>query len=348
MMYLPTIEQVVGGYNIRYDKLMELIPSYFAGSSATEINLYIDITPMIKQCCCDCNVADSKDKDIILVSSIINMCAHYRQFFKSRLGVYAHIYIVLSSMATPYNKKHVKKYNNAPKEIGSFNIALVNKTVDYLKLLTKYIEGVYFVQTEHEAAVAMYGLIHTEDIRHCCYPNIVLTKDIYDYQLVAAGAAILRPKKSTSGDTSYIFGCNEVIDVYLMERKVMPEQVLFGHELLPVVMALTRLPERGLKSLKAIPTVVKHLNDLISDGLITNTSDVGYICNLLERKKVKINTFEITCRFNAIDIISQYFNLSAGGFLLCQWDSVNLYDPDSLKALNNKEFKDHPLDLMAF
>ena len=116
MMYLPTIEQVVGGYNIRYDKLMELIPSYFAGSSATEINLYIDITPMIKQCCCDCNVADSKDKDIILVSSIINMCAHYRQFFKSRLGVYAHIYIVLSSMVTPYNKKHVKKYNNADRK----------------------------------------------------------------------------------------------------------------------------------------------------------------------------------------------------------------------------------------
>ena len=349
MIYLPSIEQIVGGYNIRYDKLMELIPAYFAGSSATEINLYIDITPIIKQCGCSCNISDTKNKDLILVSSIINMCAHYRQFFKSRLGVYAHIYIVLSGMTSPYNTKFIKEYRNSPKEIRSYDYNMINKTVDFLVLLTKYINSVYFINTAQEAGVAIYDLIATKKDRCCNFPDIILTKDIYDYQLASTGAAILRPKKSMNGDISYIFGYNDVIQVYLLERKITTEQSLCKAEMLPVIMALTRLPERYLRSLKSIPTIIKTLNKLIGIGIVPDTcTDIDYICNLLEREKVKINNLEIQCRFNAISIISQYYGLSTAGFQICIWDSANLYDPESLKQLNNVEFKDHPLDLMAF
>ena len=351
MISLPSIKQIVGSYNIRYDKLMELIPTYFAGSDATEINLYIDITTIIKRCSTD--VSDTKDKDLILVSSIINMCAHYRQFFKSRLGVYANIFIVLSSMTDTYNRKFVMDYKNSPQQVGSFDLNMINRSCDYLTLITKYIENVYFVQTAYEAGVAIYSLINSKTARCQNFPDIVLTKDIYNYQLASTGAAILRPKKSNMGDVSYIFGDVDAVSIYLLERKVLSVETTLTSSALPCIMALTRVPERHIKSIKSIPVVIKGLNSLVSKGLLTsNTNDIKYICKMLNEEGIKTNDDEIFWRYSAISIEDQFIKLSSGmsdlgSFSICTWNPVNLYDPESLKNLNNNEFMHFPLDIMA-
>ena len=43
-----TVNQLIGSYYIRYDRLYELITSYYSGSSAENIDLYLDVTPLIK------------------------------------------------------------------------------------------------------------------------------------------------------------------------------------------------------------------------------------------------------------------------------------------------------------
>lgn len=354
-----TLNQLIGSYYIRYDRLYELITSYYSGSSAENIDLYLDVTPLIKNLYGN---TDVEINSITLTACLYNMCAHYRNFFKTRFGVNARIFIVCSSMITPLNHKYLLDYSNKPPipESNKPDITqIISRSFELLDLLCNYTQDVYLVQTQHEASVAIYELLL---LSRGLVPNIVISKDLYDYQLVSVpnnlseSTIVIRPKKVGNNDISYIVDRNNILSILLDERKVKitPKEIFWlNSSLYSLILALTRLPERHIKSLLNLPDAIRSLSEAIRSNDIYNgwTVDAGrvaYTINKGREQTKKINEFEVANRFSAIDIVSQFDSLQSTGIPLSITNMTNLYDPNGMKEIINKYFgKDNTLDVMG-
>lgn len=345
-MYDLKAEQIVGLYAVRYKNLVNIINTEYAGSGADKINLFIDMADIFKNISEKC--ANTTTQDI--VSSVINLCAHYRNFFNQYYHTHTYIYLIYSDINNKsLNQMYIPEYK---RKIASYEAVetRVLAAMNLIEMITQYIEDINFFNTTYEFGVFVHDIITTECSNGNNRPGIILTKDVYNYQLASSDCLvkILRPKKYKSEDISYMVSAVNAINAYCIYRNVSQEGSFgLNVELLPLVFSLTRLPERNLKSLHSIPSVLKSINKAISSGSILNgySMDIEYICGKLCENGLKINnSFIVEQRFKAVDIESQYLAFISTPNVRYQ-GMINLYDPVALKELNMQYFKDNPLDL---
>lgn len=350
-MYVISSEQVIGSYAVKYKTLTQLINFEYAGSNANDINIFIDLTGILKSITSQpisCNSAYS------ITASIINLCAHYRNFFNEYYHVHTRFFIILSVLdsATCINAKYVPTYSRY--YIGSNQKinSLVNEALSILEILVPYIEDIAFYRTEYEFGVFVYDVLQYEsNIPNHIIPGLILTKDPYSYQLVSDDAfmvKILRPRKENGEDLSYIVNYMTAIDAICQARKTNIIENNLNSSLISLILSLSRVPERNIQSVHQMPAVIKALNKAVEQKVIMNdrTTDIDYICNVL-KSNGWLNVSDpqkIRDRFNAIDIESQY---NAFKYLNAPRYNgmVNLYDPNAVKEISAKYFKDYPLDL---
>ena len=101
------VEQLLFSNYIKYDRLKTLINESFKGSDATEINVVIDMYSICKSLYR--NNIEIGDIGSILTSSVINMIAHYRHFFRTYYGTDSKFYII-NSINCPM--KNISSYIN--------------------------------------------------------------------------------------------------------------------------------------------------------------------------------------------------------------------------------------------
>lgn len=345
------IEQLLNTNYVKYDRMIEIVSRAFAGSRANELNIYIDMYSMIKPLYTN-KVYDINDYSSV-TSCIVNMCAHYREFFWTRFKVSTKFFIVYSKN-TPYiNNQFYPDYNG--KNIYAFNS---NKLVDdmiannigLLETLCQYLPDIHFIKGTFETGVIIYDLICRNEVQNNS-PHMVITKDVYNYQLVSMrnNIIILRPKKSNGQDLSYYINQNNLYRLYMQSRKAdyskFPGSLSPG--LLSLLMALTSVKERDIKSLLNVRSALSQLSQAVGEMRILNgyNSDIQSVCLALGiDEKLPISSVTFEHRFKAIDIQFQhsvFINTAE-----CKEITLNnLYDPDGVRAINNKYFKLNPLDL---
>lgn len=346
-----TIERLINSNYVRYNKLIEIITHAFVGSTANEINIYIDLYSILKGLYSDRSNYIIEDYSSV-TSSIINMCAHYREFFRSRYKVESKFFIVYSKNCPYINKQFYPDYNkNNEFKMNSNKMVddMIKNNLELLATLCPYLPDIHFVEGSFETGVIIYDLICREEINNR-NPHLVITKDVYNYQLVAMrdNIVILRPKKSEGNDISYYINKNNLYMEYLKSRKTDYTNIpaILSPELISLLMTLSSISERNIKSLINIKTALKLLNLNVSEYKILNgyNSDMNNIYNQLGIEKYNIGTTTFDHRFKSIDINFQhsiFINTPE-----CKAISItNLYDPDAVRAINNKYFKNNPLDL---
>ncbi len=88
-----TIEQMITGSFVKYNRLSKIINDTYSGSQATEINLFIDLNSVLKQLY-SIDTLYYKYKHIYeIAATVLNMCGHYREFFKY-IGVTTNISLI--------------------------------------------------------------------------------------------------------------------------------------------------------------------------------------------------------------------------------------------------------------
>ena len=88
------LEVFITKYFVKYNRLDQIIPYAFANSRATSIDLFIDLYGIYKGIFSRNYVTRISDYTSF-TSTLINMCCHYRTYFKL-LGVTTKIFIVPS------------------------------------------------------------------------------------------------------------------------------------------------------------------------------------------------------------------------------------------------------------
>lgn len=335
---------------VKYDRLSQLINAEFAGSDAEEVNLFIDAYSMIKSVY-GLDPSQFVDKYSI-ASCIINACAHYRNFFWTRYRVTTQIWVVYSDMslskfeANSFYPQYETAFANNP-EMDLF----IRDNMDVVGMLCPYIPGVQFILSKYEPGLVFGKVISKYGINK---PNIIISKDPWNLQVIANGkdTYMIRPIKKNGEDMSVIIDADNVMSYYANLRKIPSYELAnIPFTYLTFIMAATRFPERGIKSLHNITSIAKYISNSIQKGTIpTGTTpifDLEGLCQTLSAdNKCNIKNYDINLRINAIGFTHCMYR-----YLTSQYSDhieiLNLHDPDSVKRINETYFSKVPLDLMS-
>lgn len=344
-MYAIKSEQIIGSYAVKYSTLVPLINQHYAGSDATVINIFIDLATMFKTIAHGPVTTNS----FSLAASIINLCAHYRNFFKEYYKTDTNFFLIFSNMddSSCINKKF---YPNYGRDIFGNNPSVndsIIESMNLLDLLVPYINDIGFYKTNYEFGVKVLDIVS-----HYSCPNLIVTKDPYNLQLVSEEVGfvnILRCQKDKDKDISYIVDTSQAIPELCKRRKANLPDIWINPSLISLIYALSRLPERNMSGLFQTPKTLKALSQAIQYGSILNerSVDIWYICKTLSENKwldVKDPNL-VEMRFKAADIESQYFIYTHDPKEEKFNGIKNLYDPTAVKEISVKYFKDYPLDL---
>lgn len=347
------ISNYIYSYYVKYDRLALLINSRFYNSSATEVHLYIDLQDILRHLdkfLCKSNLPINNP--LILTSGIINMVAHYRNFFMTRYSCTTKIWIV-DSITNSLAPIHYKDFSQGQLSKNTKNIVDLN--MNFLPSLCQYINGVQYVQTTVDFVTKCKAINEYENSAGSS-PAICISKDPFAFQACEVpNMYILRPKKKMreQSDVSMLLDFNIVVVSYILEISKDPKiigDILPNH--LPLFMALTRVPSRNIKMLYHVNTAQNIIHNAMSTGLLNAGAiwDINsFISTIAQhcRGIIKpVDEYNIALRFAAIDTVHlQYESYKLLPEAKTYTGIVNLYDPEGVKGINNKYFKDCPLDL---
>lgn len=350
--YNPSMEHVIYGSYIRHERLTSLIYGAFHGTSlesSTEVNLFIDLYSVLHP------VFSSRYRtDVVglttIASTIINMCAHYRVFFRT-LSVHANIYLIFSGNCSALNQKFVPGYNG---EFASkFSISMYQKIVGdnlaLLQMLCPYLPDIHYVDSlqNYEVSVIIAYLIEKlNDGR----PNIIISRDIYPIQLTTLyrDTAMLYPSKVRGGDNSFIIPTKEH---YLHEQefwKLVTHKRNIALETMRNISsinfalwsALYRMPERWMlpvlsakDSVKLIYKMVGTEEMKITFAQLYTPEIMNVIPSSIIENRYKVLDVPYLLNFYRDDIESKSISLQ------------NLTDNETVNQINAKFFENNPLEL---
>ena len=332
---------------IRYDRLTELINTEFYNSNYNEINLLIDAYSMIKSVY-GYNPSQFIDK-FSIASCIINACAHYRNFFWTRYKVTCKIWIVFSRMDMSIleaNSFYPGYGNIFTTENNPEMDEMINNNMTILNTLCPYIPDVAFIQSGYEPGL-VFGKIASN---YQGIPNIIVSKDPWNLQVVGnlQNVYMLRPIKRNGEDLSILINNKNVLDYYTKLRKIDCDTSRIHSSYISFIIAATRFPERNIKALHNLSSIIKYLSNAIENKFIPDVAyDIKSLCDDLNKiNKVNLKEFEIGLRMNAIGFNQCFYRYTMNS-CVDNTNIINLHDPNSVKLINEKYFSKVPLDLIS-
>lgn len=346
-----SVEQLVTSSYIKYKKLSELIFSSYSGSNCNTINLFIDLNSVLKQLY-NGNVWTYKSVGTFeIASSILNMCGHYRSFFKG-LGVYAKIYLIYGLNCPKANNVYVSGYNAKFMQLYIKKpdvTECIERNLNALNLICPYLPEIYFFNIRQcEVSSMIYKLISLNNNNEV--ENIVISKDPLMLQLIPEyNVRVLRPLKNKEGDHSFIVDNSNLWKMYISgyRRCIQPKQ-LISNTFFQNVLCMTSIPERSMFAIFNINRVFSIFNILIQGGYLESDklySQAG-INTALDLLDINYNPAELEVRFKAINTNYQStYILPMENPELASPRLIDLKDYQSLQEIIAKYFYKCPIEL---
>jgi len=306
-----SIEMLVAGFCVKYARLNYLINEFYAKSTADKLSIYVDMNSVIKKLYSINEWGYHYKDQLELSASILNLCAHYRDFFRSR-GVQTNFFIIYGNNCPAFNELYIKGYNN--KFIGDYikkkDITdMVNINKNTLRLITQYIPGIYFFDIGNNEVSAMidYLLRYTHSAEVPDLESIILTKDILSFQLIPEhNVKVLRPFKAEE-DESYIVDNSNLWEIFLTKyRKLSPLHPDLYPGFIQNVLPMSGVRERGMYSILSVTQAINAIYQVIQmpglkileNNRLYSQSAVNAACMPLIESS---NEAEIELRYKAIN-----------------------------------------------
>lgn len=352
-----TPEQVlVYNYFIKYETLKEMTKIAFSGSTAEEVNIYLDLTRMMDNLY---NPNVRINYPLNIAATLINLCAHMRTYYRQYHSVETNFFMIYSDMTTDYNRNLVPEYGNQLRdriEANKVTTDAINIALSALEVLVPYLPNIYLRKDIHEPAVVIYDTILKEQQAGNTNPNIILTKEPLVYQVVAMlpDTVIFRDYKHTnqfevvthdSVIWSYLFATNR--RKLLDDPAVLAKINLISPELLGAFITLTNLPSRSIKSIMDSRKAINTLSRLISQGQIYTgyVNDTNYLYSCIFNGLTKVSLEMFLLRYNAIDLLSNYLYYATTPYANHTEYRQDLHDPEAVQEINNQYFTNTAMDL---
>ena len=344
---------------ITYDRLYAMSSKALYGERVErgEINLFLDLNSFTKRIWYAFPPYEYKNQNV-LVASIINACGHYRQYFWTRHMCKTNIYLVWGWNMNPYipynnYNAHFHGAVSADMQMGGSIHKMVDSTIEQLKFICPYLPQVYFVDGGmNEVSVVIYNLVRDNEKN---IPNIVLSKDVYAYQLVASlpSTFVYRPKKSfvdnTMQDLSWVVTKTNLFKAYRHENgysqknrgKEHPSIFYYNFEL---VLALSGMTGRHVPGACSFNEGCRVLINVLPEAAERNC-DI-YELGVALSQSGKYAGYDPLNVYNLLSVeVGANFLHGSPEWITMKEGLVDLYNPQGIMELGDKEFVEYPLEL---
>lgn len=350
------LANVIYGSYTKQEVLRDLVYQTYGNSSiaeATKLNIFVDINSIIHALYSEHNRI-VYDNITDLSAGLINLCAHYRSFFRY-IGVDTRFFLINSLNTCDINSKFVAEYNAEFKRKTQVtnSLGVINNNMSLLKILCPYLPAIYYVDSEQqfETAVIIAYIIEALNDPN---PNLIISKDIYPIQLVTKyrWTSYLCPQKSRAGgvsrDISWMLPINEKENFRTEFWKAVAQYRNCSFELLKDISpinytlyaSMTKAPERFLKPLVTNASAKKLIKSIVG------TEDVKIHLSQIMNNPDFFNypLSQIEARYKVLDIdyiLSIYRNSPEAK----QLQFIDLEDVATVNKIAAKYYSNNPLEL---
>lgn len=347
--YVITVESIIYKYYVKYDTLNSLISFAYKGSDAKSINIYIDLYGLYHTLYSRHYTTTITDY-VSFTVQVINMCAHYRNYFKY-LNVHTKIFLISSTNTPIHSIESVPEYNNVMVDkLKNKAIAdMMSLDTNLLELLCPYLPDIFYLSTTFESSVLINELINREGGE-----SLIISTDLYPIQLCALRdhVSFIWPRKVYDGDISLI--CPPI--THREHRNAFWSIITrkygnsFTYEkMLPVatsnlalVGALNRFPDRNFKTITNITRAYNIITSTL--GYNDNKLAPNTLFQLVPKLMKDLDPDILNRRYQALDLQFQslLFNDTVEQKTI---HYENLEDPEAVRMINDQYFKDNPIDI---
>lgn len=347
------LQGVIYGYCVKYTRLARLINANFIGSTATTIDIFVDVRDICSRVLSFMRMKQMQPNNrFFIAGGIINLCAHYREFFRSRYNTTSRFWLIDAESVNNHTMIY-KDYTLSPLNDDDICPNIIAENIMILNTITPYLPDITMINANgFDIGVNVLDIVSKEQVFGNDNPRIILSKDRSALQIADSivNTFVLRPIKKASNDESVLYGLQMAIPEYVSREfnkgyPIMP----IPAGLCSVLMALTRNSSRHIPSKLRIDTALRKLSPLAQPnqtlGTQTQYPHVWDIKALLTQLGVDSDPFEIELRYKAIDIPIMYEAFKVHPVNTIYTSIVNLYAPEEVKKINEQYFKGIPLDL---
>lgn len=337
-----SVGQLLGKFYVAWVKMEELIDSMFSTytEDISNINIYLDINSMTRLLYS--NLDFNIEEDLLISASIINLCAHYRAFFRKYYNTETYFYLIVSDNLPLINRKLIKGYNNIyfknitnKKDITE----KIKTNLECTKILCEYLPNIYLIPSIFETGVIIYELINKEydETR----AHMILTKDSYNYQLINnKNTFIIRP---INKDKSYLINDSNIYKIISQERRIKTilDDNIIPSNLYTILLTLIGSKDRCIKSKFNIRTAFNIMKDGIDSKILSNQNP-----NLFFERIKNVNSEELKNRYKSIDLFQQnkLYKLH-NEYSLLNGYLLDKYNPQEVREICSKYYLYDPIDL---
>lgn len=351
------MESLIYGAYTRHNVLDKLVYDTFSNTSiaeATQLNIYVDLNSILHPVFSEHFRIDMNEATTI-TSCLINLCGHYRQFFR-RLRVNTKFFLIFSYNTCEINRKFVASYNSffkAKSEIKQFR-DIVNVNLELLDTLCPYIPDVFFIKSTNDFEVGVIMSHLMSIVMNDGNPNLIISKDLYPYQLVPNHpyTSYLYPCKHLGEDTSRMTPISEkqnfryeFWNIVSRDRKLNIDRLMKISPLnYPLFISITGFKRRCINQIHSIYDAIKIITTLVGE------EDIKIIPEMLMSNEEIVSHYsvaQIIANYKALDIsyMVPYYSANPESKAI---KLLNIRDDAVLNQVcSSKEFTANPINLQA-
>lgn len=338
------VEKILYGEYIRYEHMQTMVSLEFPASTAEHVNVFIDLYDIIGRIN---KIAMEDEYPVeVIASGILNMIAHYKNYFWSRYQVTCDVIFVYGDTKTSNIHSEIPDYN----ETNEFEpCEVVNMALDRINLLIPYIPGAYIKYGYAESAVIIKNLLYHE--LFAPYPSIVISSSQYMYSLPGMTdrnmneVVVFRNKYTkANGRTAYSYNEINAVNAFVAETRNIVCQVPIDPDIITLVMTLCGVPGRNIRSVKNVEQTLIMCSSMPIEIIDDIPEMYKFMTKYCQDKKWKfITEEEFTHRYLGLSLDVQLQRYQADPNSMDFSFLQKLDNPDGIRYINAKYFPRYPL-----
>lgn len=289
---------------------------------------------------------------IILESEFINLCAHYKRFFRGN-GLKTKIFMYYTNLKSDefinfkvndeYRSYYINKYMQNPK-FQLLGKKLVSTIIPTIKKIMEFIPDVYFIEATNFEGSLIPKIVASKSMANS--KNFIITSDRYDTQyLLDDNFMVHYLKRSTSGSRIHYRFNSFIEDLFNENHEDNTGIQLFNNDsFYSILLASLGDKTRSIDPIKGIgtKTILKTLNAGIINGeILKDSKSFDIISTIFSKDYIE----ELSNNYDCININKQCEELSDQFIFDITSQIIDRFDYNSLLLLNSTTYKDYPLML---
>ena len=340
---------------LRYTDYDSSIENLNFVSKDDKVNVFINMESVLNNLSTVSNIDNKllleRNFPTILESEFINLCAHYKWFFRGN-GLPTRVFLYYTDLSSStfqnfkyndeYRSFYINKYMINPK-FQLLGNRLVDTIIPKVQKIMEFIPDVHFISATNIEGSLIPLIIANQDKS---YKNFIISTDKYDtqYQLSPKRFCMHYIKRSPVG-SSVLDRFDKTLSSIFKEKLESDSVALLSNpSFYSTLIGATGDKLRSLDPLKGIgcKSVLKILTNAIDEKIITkDTTSIEMISKSFPEDQAE----PAMENYNCISIASQYSDLSDKDTFSITNQIVNRFDHNSLIKLNETVYKDYPLML---